>query len=161
MNISIEPLGPEHDRGAFRCNNDTVDQFCRDCLDHHQRHRHRVFVAVEKGQKKVLGFYCLRIVLIGPKNYAQPELEFAMFGVREDLQGNGIGSALLVHAFQQAYIVAKAAGITSLWLDAANDKSVPLYRRYGFEQVEGHKLKMFIPVNDIIDAVENPEAPSN
>ncbi len=156
MNILIEPLGQQHDRGAFCCGNDLIDSFCRDALYEHEAYKHRIYVATYEGRNTVLGYYCLRLITFGKKNYARPEIELAMIGVHKDFQNLGIGTALLTHAFQRAYDVAQAVGVSSIWLDATNEDSARLYERLGFNRAEPGKLKMFIPLKDIIDAIENP-----
>jgi GNAT superfamily N-acetyltransferase len=153
--IRFEPLGPEHDRGAFCCGNDTVNNFFRDCMDEHQGYRCRVHVALDNESSALLGYYALRLLLVGPKKYAQPEIELQMIGVQGDLQGQGIGTALMANAFEKIYSVAKTIGVTSLWLDAANERAAGFYARLGFEPVDVGTMKMFIPVKTIIEVVES------
>jgi ribosomal protein S18 acetylase RimI-like enzyme len=59
---------------------------------------------------------------------SEPHWYLPMIGVDPAKQGNGYGSALLKHSLARCDDEGKLA-----YLEASSPKSIPLYRRYGFE----------------------------
>ena len=61
---------------------------------------------------------------------SEPHWYLPMIGVDPTQQGNGYGSALLKHALQRCDSEGKLA-----YLEASSPRSIPLYKRHGFELV--------------------------
>jgi GNAT superfamily N-acetyltransferase len=58
--------------------------------------------------------------------------------VEEQYQGNGIGKALVIHAFGRTVEVAEHVGVYALTLEAINQEKADTYKRWNFEYfVEG------------------------
>lgn len=160
--IKIEPLGQQHDRGAFCCGNTIIDKWCRESAQkEHDKYRTRVFVACPVDSKRVLGFYSLTIRSLAPRRLIDigfgqrdiPAIYFAMLGVSEDVAKQGIGSALMFDAFQRSLEVAENAGAYCLWLTSVSDDKAKWYKGKQFDFIEAGKLEMYIPLATIRDAL--------
>lgn len=161
MAYLIEPLGPHHDRGAFCCGNDIIDNFCRDrALRDHERYKVRLHVAVEEGTPVVAGFYSLvtstltgRGLLNLPKFGKRPipAIYLAMLGVAQPHSGIGLGKALMFDAFEKSAMVADNAGAYCLWLQAVDERTATYYEKLMFERIEPGELDLYIPIPTIKD----------
>lgn len=158
--IVIEPLDPSHDRGAFCCGNDIIDQWCRErATTEHNKYRTRVFVGRAPDSQRVLGFYSLSVRSLAPKtllgigfgNRDIPGIYLAMLGVCERSSGTGIGGALMIDAFRRALRVAEEAGTYCLWLTAVDEAKAEWYSRKQFLRIE-EGLEMYLPLDTIRDA---------
>ncbi len=162
MNYVIEPLGPQHDRGAFCCGNEVIDKFFveRGLADHNRR---KVRIRIARAESSdVLGFYSLVASTLAPKRILGvvkfgprpiPAIYLAMIGVCEAIQGLQLGKALMLDAFEQAISVADRVGAYCLWLQAVDERTVAFYEKLGFERVEPGGLEMYIPIDTIVDAL--------
>lgn len=163
MPYLIEPLGPQHDRGAFCCGNDVIDQFCRDrAQKDHDRYKVRLRIARDEGSAEVAGFYSLVTSVLKPKrifNVAKfgdrpiPAVYLAMLGVTEAHAGNGLGQALMYDAFERTALVADNAGAYCLWLQAVDERTAGYYEKLQFTRIEGTGLDMYIPIDTIKDVI--------
>src|SRR5205807_6075805 len=63
---------------------------------------------------------------------AQPAIQLQFMAVDPTVQGQGIGSAVLVEAIRRL----RAVGVVLLWA-SARDVALPFYERFGFTIVEG------------------------
>ncbi len=157
MAYDIEPLGPQHDRGAFCCGNDHLDAFCKESLDEHLTFRKRIHVACEDDSEVVIGYYCLSLYSIRAgkaKSVGDPAIHLHYLAVDLQHQGRGIGRLLMRHALSSVYDVAQLAGATWLTLDAVDKRTAGYYRALGFEWLDEDRLKMFIPIETIVKLVE-------
>lgn len=164
MPYTIEPLGPQHDRGAFCCGNAIIDRFCTEqAQKDHDRYKVRVRVACDEGCIRVQGFYSLCVstlaekTIFGLNKFGKrpiPAVYLAMIGVTEERAGKGLGKVLMRDAFQRTLVVADNAGAYCLWLDAVDEEKAEFYAKLGFERIEPNQLRMYIPIETIRDAVE-------
>jgi hypothetical protein len=164
LTFRIEPLGPDHDRGAFCCGNPTIDSFCTEqALKDHDKGKVRVFVACPDDTNRVVGFYSLVVATLEPRVFPGfgkrriPALYLAMVGVHEEWRAGvkGTGTALMVHAFQRTLEIADRAGLYCLFLDAVDDKTAGFYAGIQFERITEGKLAMYIAIPTIRDALSD------
>ncbi len=162
MAYVIEPLRPEHERGAFCCGNEIIDKFCARALKEHDQFKVRVKIIRDEDSSEVLGFYslCLSTIesqgIFGLKKFGQrpiPAIYLAMIGVNEALQGQGLGRSLMSDAFETAYEIAKRAGTYCMWLEAVSEEKAVFYEGLGFRRIEEAGLRMYIPITAIIDLI--------
>jgi GNAT superfamily N-acetyltransferase len=78
-------------------------------------------------------------------------------GVSEAYQGQGIGSALLAHAFKSASAVDDLIGAMWMFLEAINVKSEAFYSEIGFKWFNQNRKEMIIPIAAIKALVVNGE----
>ena len=159
--MKIEPLGPQHDRGAFSCGVAQIDEFLFACSPEVLSPDDRIYVAVD-ADGAVLGFYGLRAAIWEVRSgksvkHRHAELELSMMGVRHDRQSQGIGAALANDAFERVLdVVGMIGGIQRLWLGALNARAQRFYERTGFSPL-GDSLRMVILIDEIADALSAAE----
>ncbi|MHB9879125.1 hypothetical protein ACSMXM_05625 [Pacificimonas sp. ICDLI1SI03] len=166
--FTIEPLGEHHLREAFCCGHDEIDAYVRTrALKEHIDYKVRVQVACPSETHEVKGFYSLAIGAIAPKSIAGkikrkfgsrpiPMVYLAGVGTCEDVQKNGIGSTLMLDAFEKTMQIADVAGTACMALDAVNEDRARWYESLQFQRfgmTPDDKIRMFIPIATIRDAL--------
>lgn len=163
---SIEPLDPlKHDRAAFSCGVEQVDNFFRKTANKlMQAGNSRVWVmAGESGT--VIGFYAVNGHSIRfdelPPRYARtrpahgqiPAAYISMIGVASAHQGQGLGGALLVDALKRLAAAAEALGLAVVVLDVLNcgdaertERRKTLYVSFGFQPFPSRPSRLFMPM---------------
>lgn len=163
MEYIIEPLGPQHDCGAFCCGNDDIDKWFARALKEHNRYKVRVHVIRAEDSLVVLGFYSLCLFslesgkFLGLKKFGTrriPAVYLAMLGRDKSQKGNGLGEKLMSHAIESAYKISRLAGLYCLTLDAVNEDKLKYYEDLGFVRIEPDGLSMFMPITAIVDLIE-------
>lgn len=162
IEVAIEPLDRSHVRGAFSCGRPKIDNFFRqNARAQHEAYRVRVFVAVEPGSKRAVGFHSLVLAALIPsevskeadelfsRHNAVPVVYLSMIGVHHELQGRSIGTRLMRDAFERALTISENAGAYALTLDAATDQLVETYRGLGFDLFQEGERRMFITLAEI------------
>lgn len=162
----IEPLDPaRHDRGAFSCGVEQVDNFFRRTANKLTKAGNvRTFVMVG-GEGELIGFYATNAHAIDytelPERFARtrpvhgsiPAAYISMIGVDSRFQGRGYGGDLLVDCLTRLAGAAEALGIAVIMLDVLNcgdpekvAKRLALYTTYGFEPLSSNGLRLFLPM---------------
>jgi GNAT superfamily N-acetyltransferase len=162
--LVFKPLDSTMDRAVFCCGEPELDEFFRDNAgDHHDRYLARVTVALYDGQ--LVGYYWLVAQSHSSGKLSEEamgkleRIEFApcvylgMIGIMDKLQGNGIGKALMLHAFAKTLQVAEHIGVYALTLEAINEDKAATYARWGFTPFIDGELLMFIPLATIREAL--------
>lgn len=165
LNI-IEALNPEkHDRAAFSCGVEKVDNFFRRTANKlATAYNLRVFVMTAPAGG-LIGFYALNAHAVDysdlPTKYARtrpghgciPAAYMSMIGVDSRHQGKGYGGDLLVDGLRRIASAADNIGIAVVMLDVLNcgdpaktAKRIALYEGYGFTALPSHLLRLFMPV---------------
>ena len=163
--IVIEPLDPaKHDRAAFSCGIDQVDNFFRRIANKLAKAGNvRTFVMVGEGE--LIGFYATNAHAIDytelPERFARtrpahgsiPAAYIAMIGVDGRFQGRGYGGDLLVNCLARLAGAAEALGIAVVMLDVLDcgdpekvARRLALYTSYGFEPLPSNGLRLFLPM---------------
>lgn len=165
--IRIEPLDrKKHDRAAFSCGEERVDNFLKKNAARQQDDDHtRVSVACLDDQNVVAGFYALNphaidVTTLPPsvrkKLPSYPTISaiyLSVIGVHSEHQGSGLGSYLMAEAFKRCVEVAELIGGHFVVLDALNARAADLYRRLGFVDLPGHEPRMLIAMKTVRAAV--------
>lgn len=170
--IKIEPLRSEHRRGAFRCTNSKIQNYCQNnARKHNDAYQVRVFVACQIDSLDVLGYYylCLSSYTLGKLDdqadqkfervNAVPAVYLGMIGVHSNYAKQGIGKMLMADAMRKTIAIAELAGTYALTLDALDESLVAYYReQFDFQSFkEGNGLEMFLPLNTIREAILDVE----
>ncbi|WP_372614833.1 GNAT family N-acetyltransferase [Halomonas sp.] len=170
--VVIEPLDKaKHNRAAFSSGVPQVDRYLQETASRLMKGgTARVFVMVDPQQRReeILGFYSINAHSVQggdlPKRFQRialadgslPAAFIGMIGVAETVQGQGIGSRLLVDALGGAYQASQRVGTAMVLLDildCGNPKSVArrqrLYAGFGFQPLPSQPLRMFLPMGTI------------
>lgn len=163
---TIEPLDPaRHDRAAFSCGVEQVDNFFRKTANKLARADNlRVFVMVSAAGE-LIGFYALNAHAIDynelPANHARtrpghgqiPAAYISMIGVDARFSGKGYGGDLLVDALTRIAWAADEIGISVVILDVLDcgnadlvQRRLKLYTSYGFMPLPSQPLRLFLPI---------------
>lgn len=146
-----------HDRSAFSCGFGPIDNFLKSSLsDQIKADMVAAWIATSGDDPHVLGFYTLGAMAVranlGPKKWQRagvpdiPVIYIRAVAVREDMQGQGLGTALVVDAMRRCLRIAEEMGAAAIVLDVLKDDHFE--RRWSFYEALG-----FQPLGD----PENPE----
>ena len=165
--VRIEPLDRNHDRAAFVCGDDRLDNFIRKtAARQHEQDIARVYVACLDKEAIVAGYYALNSHFIDvtalpeadrkklPAYETIPAIYLSKLGVHNEHQARGLGSHLMADAFRRCVGAADIVGAHFLVLDALNEKVARLYRRLGFVDLPNHEPRMLIKMSLVRKAAE-------
>jgi GNAT superfamily N-acetyltransferase len=157
-----EPISKRHDREAFDCGDDALNEFLRRyARKSHERGGAKTFLAIEDaGSKSILGFYSLspasvdyartpEIVRRGLARHDVPGFRLARLAVDRRFQGKGIGGQLLLAAGRRCLLAAAEVGGVVLVIDAKNERVAAWYVSYGAVPLAGAPLTLMLPLATI------------
>ncbi|MEG8045159.1 hypothetical protein QP175_02395 [Sphingomonas aerolata] len=165
--ILIEPLEETHPREAFSCDHPEISVYFRErALDDHLSYKVRVRVA-RRSDAPPIGFYSLVVGALAPKEIRGkigrkfgkrdiPSIYLAAVAVETGEGRKGIGTVLMLDAFEKAAQIADLAGVACMTLDAVSEEKAIWYERLQFERLGTHqdgRIKMFIPLATLRDAL--------
>ncbi len=166
MIVRIEPLGRQHDRGAFSCGQPDLDDWFRHRASQDQRRNlGRVFVAVDD-QFEVVGFYSLSAFTLAlddlpepiarklPRYDAVPAARIGRLARAERTRGQGIGRLLLADAVGRIVSVGELVAVFAIVVDAKDERAAIFYRRFGFQAFPLRPNRMFLLTSTAHAALE-------
>jgi ribosomal protein S18 acetylase RimI-like enzyme len=163
---TIEPFDPDkHDRTAFSCGVDQVDNYFKKTANKlAQADNVRLYVMVTP-DAELVGFYSLNAHSIDygdlPTKYARtrpghgqiPAAYISMIGVDRRFAGQGYGGDLLVDGLTRIARAADQVGIAVVVLDVLDcgdpdvvARRLKLYTGYGFAPLPSRPLRLFLPI---------------
>lgn len=162
----IEPLDPaRHDRAAFCCGVDQVDNFFRRTASKLTKAGNLRTFVMSGAAGEVIGFYATnahavdyaelpaRFARTRPAHGSIPAAYISMIGVDRRFQGQGYGGDLLVDCLKRLALAADALGIAIVMLDVLDcgdpeqvAKRLALYTSYGFAPLASNNLRLFLPI---------------
>jgi GNAT superfamily N-acetyltransferase len=162
-----EPIGKKHDRDAFDCGEEALNEFLRRyARKSHDLGGAKTFLAIDGGDNKtILGFYSLspasveyartpEIVKRGLARHDVPGFRLARLAVDRKLQGRGIGGQLLLAAGRRCLMAAAEVGGVVLVIDAKNEKVAGWYASYGALPLPDAPLSLVLPLTTIEAALK-------
>ena len=155
-----------HDRSAFSCGFGPIDNFLKSSLsDQIKNGMVAAWIATAEDDQAVLGFYTLGALAVranlGPGKWQRagvpdiPAIYIRAVAVRKDMQGLGLGTALLIDGMTRCLGIADQMGAAAIVLDVLKDDQFD--RRWGFYEDLGFKplgdpdnpQRVYIPMADI------------
>ena len=132
---SIKPFDPNtHDRTAFSCGYDPIDNFFRFSARGQQKGNFvRIYVALEEGAGSVAGFYAInshsfsagdlpkRFQKALPRHGAVPSIYIAACAVDVKTKGQGLGTLLIVDALKLIGRLSLELGVYAAVVDVLDD----------------------------------------
>jgi predicted GNAT family N-acyltransferase len=159
--FKIEPLGKNHDRAAFSCGKQSLDQYLKDQAGQAVgKNLAAVFILTADG-KKIAGYYTLSSYAVKldeiPEEIARkltrmPEIPATLLGrlARSiEFRGQGTGGILLVDALKKALENSAHVASWAVVVDAIDEEAEEFYRRYGFLPFPNKPNRLFLPMNSI------------
>ena len=160
-NFRIEPLGKNHDRAAFSCGNESLDQYLKNQAGQAVgKNLAAVFILTPDG-KKIAGYYTLSSYAvklddipeeIGKKLTRMGEVPATLLGrlARSvEFRGQRIGGVLLVDALKRALRNSARIASWAVLVDAINEEAAEFYRPHGFVSFPNQPKRLFLPMNSV------------
>ena len=167
--LRIELFEPgRHARDVFSCGVPRLDNYLKLTAKKQQKDdMTRVYVVVADGQSRVLGYHAINVGMIDanllqsrprgtPDHGDLPILFVGHVAVDSSLQGQGIGSILLHHAFEKACLIAEQAGCHAVVLDVLEDGGNDAFKRrklwyeaFGFQSFPSNPSRMFMTMKQV------------
>ena len=155
-----------HDRSAFSCGFRPIDNFLKSSLsDQIKAGMVQAWIATADDDPAVLGFYTLGAMAVraslGPSRWQRagvpdiPVIYIRAVAVRSDMQGKGLGTALLVDAMRRCMCLAEQMGAAAIVLDLLDDEHFERRRKFyaelGFRPLGDPDVpnRVFIPMADV------------
>ncbi len=167
--LEFRALTPDCDRKAFSCGKPEIDGWFREkSLKKHEKYLYRVTTAHLAGNSSPAGYYALTVargdrdhLKNEAKNYGFdgdffPSVHLHYLAMFSNLQRQGFGSRVLMHAIERVYKISRYAGAYTMTLVSLDEKSTAFYQSLGFETygpASQHPL-MLLPIQSIVDLVE-------
>ena len=157
----IEPLKPAHDRTAFDCGKESLNQWLKHRAGQWERKELvRCYVAVPSAQARVVGFYAVSshhvsyelLPVDQAKGLPQIDVPVVLLGrlaVDRTVQGQGLGRVLLVDVLRRAEWLAGQLGIRAVEVDAIDDDARRFYLKFGFTPLADDPNHLFLPMHVI------------
>ncbi|WP_339056765.1 GNAT family N-acetyltransferase [Candidatus Regiella endosymbiont of Tuberolachnus salignus] len=155
------PIGKHHDRAAFDCGDDTLNQFLhRHARQSHEKGGAKTYLAVSDSNQKVLGYYSLspasiayerapEVIKRGLARHEVPVFRLGRLAVDISVQGKGLGGQLLLAAGRRCLLVATQAGGVALMIDAKSEQVAHWYASYGAVPLLDAPLSLLLPLKTI------------
>jgi GNAT superfamily N-acetyltransferase len=161
-NITVEPLGRQHDRTAFQCAAEALDRYLKQQARQDADKRVAApFVAVRPPDVRVLGYYTLSASVLTladlPDDLAcklprYPQLPVTLLGrlaVDQSTKGQGLGEHLLLDALHRSLAHADEIAAMAVVVDAKDENAVSFYRHYGFLPLQAKPNRLFVPMRSV------------
>jgi GNAT superfamily N-acetyltransferase len=158
---SIEKLGRAHDRTAFDCGHPALNDWLRlRAGQYEKKDLARTYVAVHSGEPVVLGYYALAShqvtyeALPGDQAKGLPRMDVPVvllgrLAVDRKVQGQGLGSLLLIDALRRAQHIAEEIGIRAVEVDALDEAARRFYLKFDFIPLVDAPNHLFLPLHQI------------
>jgi GNAT superfamily N-acetyltransferase len=157
-----EALTRSHDRRAFDCGEPVLNDYLRRyARQNHESGGAKTFVAVSpEYPTRILGYYSVcpasldyeqtpEVLRRGLGRYDAPVFRLARLAVDRTIQGQGLGTRLLVFAGMRCLAVAKEVGGIALLIDAKNEQVATWYEKYGAIALSDTPLTLILPLSVI------------
>jgi GNAT superfamily N-acetyltransferase len=159
----VEKLGKHHDRNLFECGNETLTRWFRqNAGQFDERDLARTYVLVGTGHPALIGGYysissCqIRYKDLPPnetkrlaRNLVIPAALIGKLAIQKDQQGKGLGSALLINAFQRILHASNDIAMRVVVVDAIDDSARKFYLKHQFTAFPDHPDRLFISIHII------------
>lgn len=155
IKFNIEPLEEHHDRAAFSCGVEDLDNYLHRQAGQDLKKRVAAVFVTTQDTKTIAGFYTLsaHIVRLGdlPPEVAKklpryPDLPATLLGrlaVSKDFRRQRLGEFLLMDALRRTLIGSAQVASVAVVVDPKDDEARSFYEHYDFIPLPGHPNRMF------------------
>jgi predicted N-acetyltransferase YhbS len=159
-----EELNRDHDVSGFDCERESLDDWLKNrALKSNAVGDSRVFVICDDAME-VVGYYAISAGSVGRddavgkiKRNSPDPIPMALIGrlaVRNDLQGHGIGPALLRDAILRISQASQHIGVKGVLVHALDEEAAKFYAHMGFRPSPASDFHLMISLKDIIAELE-------
>jgi GNAT superfamily N-acetyltransferase len=162
-----EPVGKHHDRDAFDCGEDALNDFLRKyARKSHEAGGAKSFLAISDADNRtILGYYSLApasfeyartpgMIRRGLARHDVPGFRLARLATSKDLQGRGFGTQLLLLAGKRCLAAAKEVGGVMMMIDAKNERVAKWYADRGAVPLSDSPLTLMMHLETIEAALK-------
>jgi ribosomal protein S18 acetylase RimI-like enzyme len=162
----IEPFDPKrHDRTAFSCGVEQVDNFFKKSANKLIKADNLRVYVMTSAQGQLLGFYAINAHKVDytelhakyardrPGHGSIPAIYISMIGVDIRFAGYGYGGDLLADCLKRIARISDELGVSVVMLDVLDDgkpqqveKRKRLYAGYGFTPLPTNDMRLFLPL---------------
>lgn len=156
-NITVQPMGRQHNRTAFHCGAEPLDRYLKQQARQDADKRVAApFVAVKPPGTRVLGYYTLSASVLTladlPDELARklpryPQLPVTLLGrlaVDQSTKGQGLGEHLLMDALHRSLAHADRIAAMAVVVDAKDESAAAFYRHFGFLTLQAQPSRLFV-----------------
>ena len=157
----IEELSADHDRSAFSCGHDSLDDFLKKfASQNHKTGVSKTYVAVRVGEPRVCGYYSISAGAVHfaeipeelrkrlPK-YPVPVAHLGRLAVDTAAQGQRLGELLLMDALAKIVGAADSIGIHAVEVVAIDQTAKRFYLKYDFTALPDDPHHLYIPIKTL------------
>lgn len=151
-----------HDRKAFTCGVEVLDNYLRNLAVQHKRKGvNSVYVLTDShAPERILGYYTLSAAQVDvgqlPEQwrkrlptYPIPCFRMGRFACSQSHQGMGLGKLLLGCAVDRCLNARKQVAAYALLVDAKDVHARAFYEHYGFTRFSDQPLTLFLPLGKL------------
>lgn len=168
--LIIRPLDVHHNRTAFDCNVQALNDFLhKTARQHREKGLSNTFVLLdETNQREILGFSTLSFLEIEadalprehfrsvPTSMRLPAAKLARLAVDKHHQGKGYGELLVADAVKRvAATCRESGGVVGFFVDAKDELVKRFYLRFGFIPLQDAPLSLFLPLKSLLLGIES------
>src|SRR5258708_129617 len=154
-----EPLSRQHDRAAFSCGVQSLDQYLKTQASQDMRRKtNAVFVMVgAESPTRIVGYLTLCAYTLSQDEVPQaarkhiprfPLVSATLIGrlaVDKSDQGRGLGAVLLARALRMAYENTSVVGSSMIAVDAMDERAAGFYEAHGFIRLVD-SMRLILPM---------------
>jgi GNAT superfamily N-acetyltransferase len=165
-----EPIGRKHDREAFDCGDEALNEFLRRYARRsHERGGAKTFLAIDDSEHKtILGFYSVSPASVdyartpemarrGLARHDVPGFRLARLAVDRRWQRQALGGQLLLAAGRRCLLAAQEVGGVVLVIDAKDERIAAWYGSYGAGPLLDAPLTLLLPLATVGAALRKAE----
>jgi ribosomal protein S18 acetylase RimI-like enzyme len=159
--LRFEPLGPAHDRAAFSCGVEALDNYLRKRAAQDAKKRVALAFVLTPDGRAVAGYYTLSQYAVEldtipdalaaklPKYPFVPATLIGRLAVSSEYRGQGLGELLLMDAVNRCLSGSKQVASAAVIVDAKDDRAAAFYKKYGFIELPKMPRRLFLPMATI------------
>ena len=159
--LRFEPLGPAHDRTAFSCGVEALDNYLRKQAAQDVKKRVALAFVLTPDGRTIAGFYTLSQYSVEldaipdalaaklPKYPFVPATLIGRLAVSNEFQGQGLGELLLMGALNRCLSGSRQVASAVVIVDAKDERATAFYKRYGFIELPKIRKRLFLPMATI------------
>lgn len=158
---TFRPLDRTHNRLNFDCGQQALNDWLRERASQFERRDlSRTFVATQPADSLVCGYYAIsthrvlfeNLPLDEHKGLPRLDVPVVLLGqlaVDRSVQGQGLGSLLLVDALRRAVQISEQVGIRAVEVDAIDEGAKKFYLKFGFRPLLDDPRHLLMPLHEI------------
>lgn len=155
-------LNSNFDKDSFDCGNRQLNEYLNKYASQNMTKGYsKTFVATRPGSNEIAGYYCcsasvIKFESIPPSlskrlpKYPAPAMLVGQLAVDLKMQGQGLGKALLINAFDRVVRVNEEMAIFAVKVDALDTEAKEFYLKHGFIPFQDKELSLLLPMKTIL-----------